>query len=48
MKKYAVKAPKDLRSQFELKQEAKKKAEKEQEEEKRRKEEEDRVAVCNN
>ncbi|KAK3093928.1 hypothetical protein FSP39_021907 [Pinctada imbricata] len=44
IKKYNVKPPRDLRSKFELKQEAKRKAEKEAEEEKRRKEEEERIA----
>lgn len=46
MKKYNVKPPRDLRSKFELKQEAKRDAEKQAEKEKLRKEEEERIAVC--
>lgn len=45
MKKYTVRPPKDLRSKFLRKQEARAKKEKELEEEKLRKEEEDRQAV---
>ena len=45
VKKYAVKPPKDLRSKFEAKVEAKKKAEEEEKERKRREEENARVAV---
>lgn len=45
MKKYTVKPPRDLRSKFELKQDAKREAEKQAEKEKQRKEEEERIAV---
>ena len=49
VKKYTVKPPKDLRSKFEAKVEAKKKAEEENKERKRREEESARIAVsCNN
>ena len=46
IKKYSVKPPKDLRSKFEAKVEAKKKAEEEEKERKRREEEHARIAVC--
>jgi len=45
VKKYTVKPPKDLRSKFEAKVEAKKKAEEEEQERKRREEEGARIAV---
>ena len=45
VKKYTVKPPKDLRSKFEAKVEAKKKAEEEEQERKRREEESARIAV---
>lgn len=45
VKKYTVKPPKDLRSKFEAKVEAKKIAEEEEKERKRREEEGARIAV---
>ena len=45
VKKYSVKPPKDLRSKFEAKIEAKKKAEEEEKERKRCDEENARIAV---
>ena len=44
-KKYTVKPPKDLRSKFEIKQEARRQKEKEVEEEKRKKDELEKQAV---
>ena len=45
VKKYTVKPPKDLRSKFEAKVEAKKKAEEEEQERKQREEENARIVV---
>ena len=45
VKKYTVKPPKDLRSKFEAKVEAKKKGEEEEKERKRREDENARIAV---
>ena len=46
IKKYTVKPPKDLRSKFEIKMEARRVAEEKAEEDKRRAEEEQKNAVC--